>query len=76
MTPPMIGAWTVRIHAVRPFSIHGDQYFELHVDRPEEPGVGIALRVPDHALATPPAPGQVLEIQFLMGQVTAARCVQ
>jgi len=74
MQPPMVGSWTVRVHAVRPFTIHGDLYYELHVTRTDEPQpTGFALRVPQHATAREPAPDQTLVVTFLMGQVTSAR---
>ena len=74
MTPPMIGAWTVEVRGVRPFTIHGDLYYELHVVRTDEPsGQLLALRVPQHAINREPAAGERLEISFLMGQVTSAK---
>jgi hypothetical protein len=78
MRPPMIGSWQVRVEAVRPFSIHGDEYYELQVTRTETPeeAAGFVLRVPEHATAGEPVAGQRLEITFLMGQVTAARVMQ
>src|SRR4051794_27158048 len=38
MQPPMIGNWLVRVNAVRPFTIHGDLYYELHIIRTDAPG--------------------------------------
>lgn len=73
MQPPMVGSWIVRVLAVRPFTIHGDLYYELHAERPESPGQVLALRVPQHAILAAPEPGQALELTFLMGQVTSAR---
>jgi hypothetical protein len=73
--PPMVGSWLVRVAAVRPFTIHGDYYYELHAERPEFPGETLAFRVPRHAIAAAPKLGQVLELTFLMGQVTSARDV-
>ncbi|HZL37898.1 MAG TPA: hypothetical protein VFC78_21450 [Tepidisphaeraceae bacterium] len=74
MNAPMFGNWTVRIEQVRPFTIHGDQYFELHVTKPDEPGGGtMSLKVPLHAMK-----GQSLKagdrviVSFLAGQVTSA----
>jgi hypothetical protein len=71
----MVGSWTVRVHAVRPFTIHGDLYYELLVTRADEPQEtnGFALRVPQHATTGEPAPDQTLVVTFLMGQVTSAR---
>jgi hypothetical protein len=76
MQAPMIGSWTVKVEAVKPFTIHGDQYYELHVVRTNDPeGNVMALRVPNHALSTAPAAGQILLMKFLMGQITEARLV-
>ena len=76
MQPPMIGSWTVRVEAVKPFTIHGDQYYELHVVRTNDAeGNVLALRVPQHALSQSPAAGQVLLVKFLMGQITEAKSV-
>ena len=71
----MLGNWTVQVHAGRPYSIHGDLYYELHVFRLDEPGGPlVALRVPQHAAAEgQPRPGDKLDVSFLMGQVTAAK---
>lgn len=67
----MIGTWTVTIHAVRPFTIHSDLYYELHVTRPEQPEQLLALRVPQHAARSAPVEGQSVVVTFLMGQVTS-----
>jgi hypothetical protein len=80
MTPiqtPMIGSWTVRVVAVRPFTIHGDLYYELHVVRTDVASAGEAfvIKVPQHAVAGEPQVGQVLAVTFLMGQVTRAQPV-
>jgi hypothetical protein len=69
---PKVGPWTVPVQAVRPFSIHGDLYYELHVTRDEQPGQVLALRIAHHAAAGEPRPGQRLVLTFLMGQVTKA----
>lgn len=74
MTPPMVGSWLVEVRAVRPYAIHGDLYFELHVLRADEPaGSLVVLRIPQHAADGEPAPGQRLRVTFLMGQVTGAK---
>jgi hypothetical protein len=74
MNAPMVGSWRVEVKAVRPFTIHGDLYYELHVVRTDEPGGQVlALRVPQHATQGVPQAGDRLEVTFLMGQVTAAR---
>ena len=70
MSFPLVGSWTVRVAEVRPFTIHGDLYFEVHGTRLDD-GSALVLRVPQHAAgATPPAAGQVVTVTFLMGQVT------
>ena len=74
MNAPMVGSWSVRVNEVRPFTIHGDLYYELHVTRLEaDPSGDLAIRVPQHAVATIPKPGDKLSITFLMGQVTTAK---
>jgi hypothetical protein len=74
MNAPMVGNWQVEVKAVRPFTIHGDLYYELHVVRRDDPGGQmLALRVPQHATRGAPQPGDRLEVTFLMGQVTSAR---
>lgn len=74
MQLPMTGSWVVQVHAVRPFTIHGDEYFELHLTRADVDAPPFAVRVPLHALENreAPAAGQTLELSFLMGQVTGA----
>lgn len=72
MPPPLIGDWTVEIKSVRPFTIHGDLYYELHVAEPDQPQL-TAIRVPQHAIPAQPAPGDKIVLTFLMGQVTGAR---
>ena len=75
--PPMIGSWSVLVHAVRPFTIHGDLYYELHVTRlDEDQSQGLAIRVPQHAIAPAPQSGERLSLTFLMGQVTSASRLQ
>jgi hypothetical protein len=66
----MLGTWTVTIHAVRPFTIHGDVYYELHVTRPDQPEQLLAIRIPQHASSKAPAEGETVVVTFLMGQVT------
>ena len=76
MNVPMVGSWVVDVRAVRPFSIHGDLYYELHVVRTDDPsGQMMALRVPQHATAGAPREGERLSLTFLMGQVTGAKPV-
>jgi hypothetical protein len=70
---PMLGNWSVQVRSVKPYTIHGDQYYELHVFRLDEPtGQLLALRVPQHAVQHEPQPGDRLTVSFLMGQVTSA----
>ncbi len=69
MSLPLVGSWTVRVTDVRPFTIHGDLYYELNGVRVDD-GSGLSLRVPQHAVTEPPAAGQVVAVTFLMGQVT------
>lgn len=76
MQLPMVGAWLVRVHAVRPFSIHSDLYYELHIERTDAPGQILGVRMPQHAMTGAPQPGDELEISFLMGQITAAKKIQ
>jgi hypothetical protein len=69
----MIGNWSVEVKGVRPFTIHGDVYYEIHVVNPENAGQLVALRVPEHAVQGAPQVGDKLKLTFLMGQVTSAR---
>ncbi len=69
MSLPMVGSLSVRISDVRPFTIHGDVYYELHGVRADD-GSAVSLRVPQHAAATPLVAGQQVAVTFLMGQVT------
>jgi hypothetical protein len=76
MQPPMIGSWTIAVQGARPFTIHGDEYFELHAVRTNDPqSQPFSLKIPRHALSEAPAAGQVLLVKFLMGQVTEAKPV-
>ncbi len=69
----MVGTWAVAVEGVRPFTIHGDLYYELHVRRLDGASEELlALRVPQHATSGEPKAGDRLTITFLMGQVTAA----
>ena len=71
MQLPMTGSWSVQIKAVRPFTIHGDIYWELQVARIDLPDQDFLLRVPQHAAKAEPAAGQRASVCFLMGQVTS-----
>jgi hypothetical protein len=67
MNLPLAGSWTATILQVRPFTIHGDIYYELVVDHDAGQAT---LRVPQHAVAGEPSAGQAVSIAFLLGQVT------
>jgi len=69
----MVGSWSVLVHSVRPFTIHGDLYYELTAQRPDEPSTAVILRVPQHAVASEPIVGQRLTVTFLMGQVVGCK---
>ena len=70
----MIGSWNVEVFGVRPYSIHGDLYYELQVRRLDiEESNGYAVRVPQHAVDRPPVIGDRLALNFLMGQITSAK---
>jgi hypothetical protein len=69
----MIGNWSVEVMAVRPFTIHGDLYYELQIINPDNRQQRMALRVPQHAIDGAPQPGERLTLTFLMGQVTGAK---
>ena len=74
MQAPMVGTWDVQLHQVRPFTIHGDLYYEVHVTRRDDPVPQmVALRIPQHVLPQTPLPNEAYRITFLMGQVTAAQ---
>jgi len=76
MQPPMIGSWTVRIEAVRPFTIHGDLYYELQAVRTNDSGGNVlSIKIPRHAAGAEPQPGHTVVIKFLMGQVTEVRTI-
>jgi len=65
------------VKAVRPFTIHGDIYWELQARR-IDPASGdlLQLRVPQHAAKAEPLAGQRLSVAFLMGQVTAVTVIE
>jgi hypothetical protein len=69
MSLPMVGSWVVTVLAVRPFTIHGDEYVELHAVRDGHVGEHL-VRVPRHALKAQPTAGGRATLTFLMGQVT------
>ena len=62
---------------MKPFTIHGDLYYELHVILPNEASGQVhVLRVPQHTTTGQPQPGDRLDVSFLMGQVTGAKRVE
>ena len=71
----MFGSWLVEVKEVRPFAIHGDQYFELHVAKAEDrEGSVVSVKVPQHAIKGKiPEAGDRLHLSFLAGQVTSAK---
>ena len=69
MSLPMIGTWKVTVNGARPFNIHGDQYFEVHVTNVDD-RTDHLVRVPAHAVSAPLEPGSRATLTFLMGQVT------
>ncbi len=74
MSFPIVGSWIIRIEATRPFSIHGDRYFEMQITRLDEPTETPSIvRIPEHAIAGAPCVGQRYSITFLMGQITAVK---
>jgi hypothetical protein len=74
MNAPMVGSWSVQVKEVRPFTIHGDLYYELHVTRTDIADTDLlAIRVPQHAVTGTPSAGDKLSVTFLMGQVTTAK---
>ncbi len=78
MTLPMSGKWRVLVHGVRAFTIHGDEYLELHIEpvEPKMPGSVYSVRVSSHAIGDRSiASGQIVVLTFLMGQVTSAELV-
>jgi hypothetical protein len=72
---PMTGSWSVDVKAVRPFTIHGDIYWELHVTRIDAPDGAATRRVPQHAAKVEPVAGQRLSVSFLLGQVTSVAVI-
>lgn len=73
MQPPMIGSWSVEVVDARPFTIHGDLYYELRFTHADAPHEVMTVRVPQHAIEPPPLSGDLLTLTFLMGQVTSAK---
>ena len=77
MQLPMTGSWSVQVKAVRPFTIHGDVYWELQINRIDEPSTNdLLIRVPQHAAKVEPVAGQRVSVGFLMGQVTSLTTIE
>jgi hypothetical protein len=77
---PMIGNLRVRILSVEPVSIHGDLYFDALVAPADDQGQvigdrGAKVRLPQHLCKQPPKPGDVVVMNFLMGQVNGIQPV-
>lgn len=70
---PLAGSWTVDVDAARPFTIHGDVYYDLSGTRVDDPAAAgpVVLRVAAHAVPTGTPTAGRLRVTFLMGQVTA-----
>jgi hypothetical protein len=77
MNTPVFGSWSVEVTDVRPFTIHGDQYLELHVVRTDDKaGSDIALKVAQHSIeGAVPSAGDRVVVSFLAGQVTSVKPV-
>jgi hypothetical protein len=74
MQIPMIGNWTIQVQAARPYTIHGDLYYEVQAIKTDDPEQSpFVLRIPQHAIPSAPIVGQTLNVTFLMGQVTSAK---
>jgi hypothetical protein len=72
----MMGTWTVTIHDVRPFTIHGDVYYELNVWREDQPADHrTLLRIPQHAADRQLRAADRVAVTFLMGQVTSVKVI-
>jgi len=76
MQPPMLGTWTIKVKSTKPYTIHGDLYYEVQAVKTDDPTeTSITLRIPQHAILAAPMPSQKLTVTFLMGQVTSAQSV-
>lgn len=72
MNAPLVGSWSVEVKDVKPFTIHGDLYYELQITRLDDPSnQPLVIRVPQHAVTGVPKTGDRLAVSFLMGQVTS-----
>ena len=70
----MMGSASFVVRAVTRASLHGDIYYDTALCPRDEPSRDpVALRLPNHLLLEPPAPGDELEITFLMGQPSVVK---
>lgn len=82
--PPVTGDVTARVVGVQSVSIHGDIYHDAAVvtrppDRPHDhPNAGqpVTVRLPHHVCPRAPAPGDVVRLSFLLGQVNACAIIE
>lgn len=75
ITLPITGSWRCKLHRATPYSIHGDGYYELIIERVEEAGKLLSIRTSAHAMPQATQPGDEIEISFLMGQVTGIKLI-
>lgn len=70
----MMGSASFVVRGVTRASLHGDIYYDTALSPRDEPDKNpVALRLPSHLLLDPPAPGDELEITFLMGQPSVVK---
>lgn len=71
---PMFGTIRAKIIAVSPVSIHGDLYFDATIEyahqQPGEPATVARVRIPQHACEREPRAGEMVQLSFLMQQIT------
>lgn len=70
----MVGGWVCVLRGIEPFSIHGDAYVQLAVER-EGSGGTWGLRASAHVMEPGVEVGGRVEVTFLMGQITRVRAV-
>ncbi len=71
---PMMGSASFVVRGVKKADIHGDVYYDTALSPLDEPARDpVALRLPSHLILDPPAPGDELEITFLMGQPSVVK---
>lgn len=72
--PPMVGKERVIVVGVQSASIHGDIYYDTAVVLEADAATAtqaFVIRIAAHLCERQPAPRDVLELGFLMGQVNA-----